>query len=257
MILQYPHHTTQPQFQDLSVGKRILTANQPQHIFFPGGGVNFWWQAGTILALSETCDLKNGNFQMYGASAGSISSVLAACGVDLKFAMRIALSPSKGHTHADRIERWLQEILPENCHRLCSNKVNISVTTIHLSYLPLHRKVINVFSSKKDVIDCCLTSCHIPYLLDGNFSRVFRGEHCVDGSFLFFLHCTPWDRTELELNGKQKTLLLYHRNDKELLKHHWSIFHVLDAPSTVAMFNLGYEYGKRLLTQQQTYKSHV
>ena len=231
---------------------------KPQHIVFPGGGVFFWWQSGTIQALKEKYDLKNGNFQMYGASAGSISSVLAACGVDLKYAMSVALAhpTNELNTHADRIERWLHGILPEDCHELCSNKVNISITTITMSFIPLHRKVISVFFSKQDVVDCCLTSCHIPYLLDGNFSRVFRGEHCVDGSFLFFLHCTPWDRKELELNGKQKTLLIYHRNDKELMKHHWSIFHVLDALSTLAMFNLGYEYGKRFLTQQQTDKSH-
>jgi hypothetical protein len=222
-----------------------------QHIIFPGGGVFFWWQAGTIQTLKETYDLKDGNFSMYGASAGAISSVLAACNVDLHYAMAEAFhipKKSRSVTHAHLIELWLHKILPENCHQICSRgKVNISITTITVSFMPLHRKVINNFTSKQDLIDACLTSSHIPFFVDGHFSRVFRGEHCVDGSFLFFLHCTPWDRTEL--NGKQRALMMYHRNDKELLKHHWSILQVLDEPSTLAMFNLGYEYGKRCINK--------
>jgi hypothetical protein len=233
----------------MSLEQRISTSTQKQHIIFPGGGVYFWWQAGTIQALKEKFDLKDQKFSMYGASAGSISSVMAACDVNLEDAMKVALDlPKAGkYTHADLVEKWLQRILPEDCDKLCSGKVNISITTITLSFLPLHRKVINTFSSKQDVINACLTSCHIPFFVDGHFSRTFRGEHCVDGSFLFFLHCTPWDRAEL--NGKQRALMLYHRNDKELMKHHWSVLQVLDAPSTLAMFILGHEYGTRFLEE--------
>jgi hypothetical protein len=227
--------------------EREISISTHQNLIFPGAGTHFWWEAGTIQALTEEYDLSDSKFSMYGASAGSISSVLAACSVDLKNAMRVALDPPTNglHTHADRIERWLQEILPQDCANLCSGKVNISITTITLSFLPLHRKVISVFSSKQDVIDCCLTSCHIPFFMDGHFSRTFRGDHCVDGSFLFFLHNIPWDMAEFDC--KQRALMLYHCNDHEVMAHHWSSLHVLDAKSTMSMFNMGYEYGKRLL----------
>jgi hypothetical protein len=225
-----------------------------QHLVFPGGGVYFWWEAGTIQALSEQYDLKNGRFTMYGASAGSIASVLAACNVDMKFAMTESFrlpKKTKGVTHAYLIELWLQKILPQNCHELCSNgKVNISVTTITLTFMPLHRKVISNFSSKQDLIDACLTSSHIPFFLDGNFSRTFHGECCVDGSFLFFLHNVPWSKKEL-LNGSQKALMLFHGNDKEVMKKHFGIFHVLDHVSTVMMFNMGHQYGMHVLGQLQ------
>lgn len=223
---------------------------QTQHLVFPGGGVYFWWQAGTIQALQNRYDLKNGNFAMYGASAGAISSVLAACNVDLKYAMTEAFRlPKKSGrlTHSQLIEFWLQRIFPDNCHEICSNgKVNISITTITMSFIPLHRRVISNFSSKQDLINACLTSSHIPFFLDGNFSRTFRGECCVDGSFLFFLHNTPWPKAEL-LDGNQRALMFFQGNDTELMKQHFGILHVLDHRETKLMFQMGIEYGVRLL----------
>jgi hypothetical protein len=223
--------------------------NGTQHLIFPGGGTYFWWQAGTIQALKERFDLKHGKFSMYGASAGSVSSVIAACNVSMDHVMQASFNlPDKSSvfTHGHLIEMWLHAIFPDDCHIICSGKVNISITTITASFIPLHRKVVNTFESKQDLIDACLTSCHIPFFLDGNFSRTFRGDACVDGSFLFFLHNTPWPKSEL-LDGKQRALLLYHRNDRELMKHHWGVLQVLDKKSLLLMFNMGRDYGIRLL----------
>ena len=209
----------------------------------------FWWQAGTIQALKEAMDLKDGDFCMSGASAGSISSVMAACDVDLHQAMRVALhlpKKSKVYSHALLIQKWLQEILPDNCHELCSGKVFISITTVHLSFLPLHRKSISSFSSKQDLIDCCLASSFIPFVLDGHFLCKFHGESCVDGSFLFFLQNVPWDRAEL-VDNHQRTIMMDYHNDVLLMKKHFNILSVLDEESTQEMFDTGYNYGKQFL----------
>jgi hypothetical protein len=220
-----------------------------QHLFFPGGGSYFWWQSGTVQALKERFDLKHGNFKMHGASAGSVSCVMAACNVNLYDAMEANFDlPAKSDvfTHGRLIEIWLHRILPHDCHIICSGKVNISITTITATCMPLRRKVINLFSSKQDLIDACLASSHIPFVLDGNFSRTFHGDTCVDGSVLFLLQNTPWSESEL-LGGNQHTLMLYHRNDTQLMKHHWGVLQTLDKKSLVAMFNMGYDYGIRLL----------
>jgi hypothetical protein len=221
-----------------------------KHIIFPGGGNYFWWQAGTIKALQEKEYLKHGD-SMYGASAGSVSCVMAACKVDMQYAMEENFKlPRKSDTftHGHLIEQWLHEILPNDCHITCSGKVNISITTITATCMPLHRKVINEFCSKQDLIDACLTSSHIPFFLDGNFSRTFHGHTCVDGSFLPLLHNTPWPESELLYGGNKRALMLYHRNDKELMKQHrWGVLQKLDKKSVGDMFDMGYNYGIRLL----------
>ena len=226
-------------------------SDSSQHLIWSGGGVYFWWQAGTIHALREKFDLKHGNFSMYGASAGSISSVLAACGVDMHAAMEENFNlPDKSDvfTHGRLIELWLHRILPPDCHTLCSGKVHISITTITAACIPLRRKVVNTFSSKQDLIDACLASSHIPFFLDGKFSRSFRGDSCVDGSLLFLLHNKPWTGPELN----QHALLFYHRDDADSrVQHNWGVLHTLDKKELVCMFNLGYAYGVRLLDAQR------
>jgi hypothetical protein len=218
--------------------------NTTQHLIFPGGGVYFWWQAGVIQALRERFDLKNGNFSMHGASAGSVSCVMAACDVNMHDAMQANFNlPAKSDvfTHGRLVELWLQRILPHDCHILCSGKVNISVTKITASCMPLHRKVVNTFSSKQDLIDACLTSSHIPWFLDGQFSRSFRGDRCVDGSVLFLLHNKPWTGPELN----QGALVIYHGDDTALMEHNWGVLHTLDKKSLVGMFNMGHAYATR------------
>ncbi|KAJ1466798.1 hypothetical protein T484DRAFT_1549519, partial [Baffinella frigidus] len=221
-----------------------------------GGGIFFWWQAGVVRALQQHYDLQGPHFTMSGASAGSISCVMAACNVDMDHAMDAAmrLAHEAGlftrtcglmGIWGDLIEKWMHEMLPADCHVICSGKVNISVTAISASFTPLHRRIINTFVSKQDVIDACLTSAHIPYALDGFFSRKYRGEMCVDGSFLFFLHGIPWCVSEL-FDGEDNALLLHHCKDSELLKHHWGVLQAIDQTSLKQMFSLGYAYGIRL-----------
>jgi hypothetical protein len=233
----------------------LLCDTKVQHIIFPGGGIFFWWQAGVVKALQEKYDLSKRDIIMSGASAGSISCVLAACNVDMDKAMSSALriSDTAGIFTRRRglagiwgglIEGWLHELLPDDCHVICSDRVNISVTTITPSLLPLHRRVISTFSSKKDVIDACLASVHVPFFIDGHFSRTYRGETCVDGSFLFFLHNIPWSLEE-QFDGIHRALMVYHRDDKRLMKRKWGIFQTIDKKSLIEMFHMGYAYGSR------------
>jgi hypothetical protein len=42
---------------------------------------------------------------------------------------------------------------------------------------------ISDFKDKKDLINACMASSHIPWLLDWKATRMCRGRPCVDGSF--------------------------------------------------------------------------
>jgi len=226
---------------------------EKQHLIFPGGGIFFWWQAGLVKALQQRYDLQRGDLSMSGASAGSITCVMAACNVDMDAAMNAALrladeagvftrSGGLAGVWGKLIERWLHEMLPDDCHTTCSGKVGISVTALALAFNPIQRKVINTFSSKEDLIDACLTSVHIPYFLDGNFSRTYRGEACVDGSLLFCLLNTPWRASE-EFGEKQSAWLLHHAKDEKLMQRKWGFLETLDKDSLVEMFSMGHDHG--------------
>jgi len=116
--------------------------------------------------------------------------------------------------------------------------------------MPLHRHVINTFTSKQDLIDACLTSVHIPFFIDGKFSRTYREHKYLDGSLLFFLHNTPWCTSE-EFGEKHGACIFNHHNDERLMQRDWGFLQAVDKTSLVEMFAFGYDYGLRCIEQQK------
>jgi hypothetical protein len=236
-----------------------------ERLFFPGGGVFFWWQAGVVKALQQQYGLGRRNVSMSGASAGSISCVMAICNVNMDHAMEVALALAdegrvfEGGCYSlmgvwgGMIERWLLAVLPEDCHVTCSGKVNISVTSLTLALTPLHRHVVNTFHSKADLIDACITSVYIPYFIDGHFSHSFRGTHCVDGSLLFFLHNTAWCASEA-LGEDPGAYVFNQQDDTALMQHGWGFLQTLDKEAFATMFSLGFEYGTTWVHKQQQHQ---
>lgn len=224
-----------------------------KQIIFPGGGIFFWWQAGVVRALQQRYDLQNPNLTMSGASAGSIACVMAACNVEMDVAINAALClATEGGVFSRTgglvgvwgglIERWLHEMLPNDCHISCSGKVSISVTVLSCAFVPFHREVVNTFSSKQDLIDACLASVHVPFFLDGKFSHRYQGDTCLDGSLLFVARNTPWHISE-KFGENQSALILDYRNDPNLMKRRWGFFETIHKDSLMEMFSMGHEYG--------------
>ena len=189
------------------------------------------------------------DFDFAGASAGSLSAVFAACNVDMRDAFDLAFRLAQEHRVWDRpeglagiwgnmIRRWLQELLPENAAELCNARVYISVTHIQPSlFEPMKRNQISTFQSKEEVIDACMTSVHIPFFIDGNAVRDFRGDLCVDGSLLFFLQNVPW---QTEAHEIEPAWVCNHNEDATLMAKNWSFLQTVSPECFEEMFALGY-----------------
>lgn len=89
--------------------------------------------------LAEHYDLTK--VHMTGASGGSLAAVLAACGVPADLVLRRAYELSVEYGVWERplgltgvwgglVERWLDELLPQNAHELCRGRVTVVVTTL-------------------------------------------------------------------------------------------------------------------------------
>ena len=44
------------------------------------------------------------------------------------------------------------------------------------------RRAAGPFTSRADVIDACLASCHVPFVLNGRLETRYRGRGAIDGS---------------------------------------------------------------------------
>jgi len=77
----------------------------------------------------------------------------------------------------DIVREYLLNTLPENAHILCSNKLHIQ--TIYLPHCKSH--CFNLFSSKEELVDKIIKSCHIPIITgsitnEGYIDRL--GDYC-------------------------------------------------------------------------------
>ena len=82
------------------------------------------------------------------------------------------------------LREWLESVLPEklNLSKIKSLQVALAPTRIGAS-----PKLVGGFSSRSDLIEACLASCHVPLFLDGRPYTTYKGENVVDGSFWYFV----------------------------------------------------------------------
>ncbi|GBG64521.1 hypothetical protein CBR_g45217 [Chara braunii] len=167
---------------------------------FQGGGIFFYWQLGAARALSRHFDLDKAD--MAGASAGALAATLAACEVDAEEATKLAFQLSLDNRVWDRptglggiwgpmIRSWLDELLPPNAAQLCDGRLHIYVLelpSLRRRSPAFVRRGVCQFHSKRDLIDACMASVHIPFFIDGGACARFRDRWCVDGSFLASKH---------------------------------------------------------------------
>lgn len=191
-------------------------------LVYPGGGIFFWHQAGSVKALARRLDLAN--TPCVGASAGALAATLAVNNADMDIALESALRLSHEAGVFDRgpwglagiwgpiIEQWLDELLPLDAAARCSGTTRIMVNEVDLS-LPPRLRCTSVTEyvdrpeliagappaapsvaarrnsySTPTLIVCArlaanLASVHVPLFIDGRWTAPFRGLRCVDGSF--------------------------------------------------------------------------
>jgi hypothetical protein len=66
------------------------------------------------------------------------------------------------------LRAFLEEHLPDDAHVHCKDHAYVAVTKV----IPIARPVlVSEWSDRNDLIESLMTSCHIPFWLDGNAFR--------------------------------------------------------------------------------------
>ena len=154
-------------------------------LYFPGGGLYYWWQAGVVERLQRSDHAG----PVCGASAGALAATLYKCGVDMDAARDLALELST--PLLDRgalgligrwgpvVRTWLEELLPMDASTRCSD---LKLLYLRRNRVYYRRRAAGPFTSRADVIDACLASCHVPFVLDGRPETRYLGRGAIDGS---------------------------------------------------------------------------
>lgn len=180
-----------------SVRKRTAPSGQARTKRFETGfsfsvsGLHFAHQLGVAKTLKEQGHIRRGT-PLAGASGGSIVAVTTALGFDPEHVLGITKRlceriNAKGDTAIGtmgaHLRRELEETFPANAHEVINNwEGGVRIGIMTMKPLPT-TEYISHFTSKADLIDVILCSCHVPfYCSPFPFTKV-RGSFGVDGFF--------------------------------------------------------------------------
>lgn len=114
-----------------------------------------------------------------GTSVGSISCVFMVCGADTSTMLELYKNIKNRKDYFDLLSSELDRLLPEDAHRRCTGRVFISIS--YWTLIGLQNIVISEFHTKKDLIEACLASSCLPFLVTNRLFYRFRGMYCLDG----------------------------------------------------------------------------
>ncbi|KAL4457761.1 hypothetical protein ABPG75_012626 [Micractinium tetrahymenae] len=161
---------------------------------FSAGGCLFPYYIGCAGALIDAGILTD-QVKLGGASAGSLLAACIKSGMPLDDVvdqnLRLMDDLRRGGTRGRLgavLKAFLQQHLPEDAHEKCRERAYVAVTKV----TPIARPVlVSAFLSREDLIQALMTSCHIPFWLDGNPFTDFRGSRHCDGGLTNFIPLPP------------------------------------------------------------------
>jgi len=238
-------------------GPRGGLITPPKYIYFPGGGIYYYWQAGAAKYIRQNWDLSSST--VLGASAGALTSTLLVSDVDFDQATRCAIRLALQYKIYDGklglagiwgnlIRLWLNELIDENVD--IKSFANLGISISYVTPL-ISTKLVTDFYSRQDVIDACMASCHIPFFLDGRPFTVFRNTPAIDGSLRSMITRSRSGMPLPDSKGSapivpEDIIYIDYSDDKDFLSSTASNFVELITPDGAwKMMEAGYDFMRR------------
>lgn len=171
-----------------------------------GGGARISY----LIGIKKYFDENKIKFDQYaGSSSGSIFVVLMACNISneliiSEYSKLVSDNEYFKNYKLDIVRKYLNKLLPENSHIICSNKVRISYSYLDYLYnlIPLIRnKIETKFHSKNHLIETILASCSFPFFINKNLFYKYQNKYVLDG---FFSNNTPL----IEQNNSKNQIII-------------------------------------------------
>lgn len=175
------------QHQNMSTSSQKMTRKKTIH--FKGNAAGFFYYIGYGIFMRQHYHLENVCFS--GCSSGAISASLLALDINFINAVIIPfrLQAKKMNKLAlmgnwkEKIRQYLDQILPKEIDY--KELRNLKIGILFLYKFKLFKK----FDSREDVLECLLSSTHVPFFLDYKLFYQYRGKYTIDGDLFSRYKC--------------------------------------------------------------------
>jgi hypothetical protein len=232
------------------------------NFYFSGGGIYFWWQAGVATYIQEKKNLNPKLKVNYlGSSAGALSAALLYSNVSMSKAAEYAIYQAEREKLFTKpsglafvwgkiVKEWLDVLIDEKAIENNRNtELYIKVTPVNVFKNGFKPIILNNFTTKADVIDACLCSCHIPLFMDTKLYNKYQGKRYLDGSFYPFMQSllqqyslendiSQFNKTNVAIMDWQADEIFLNSNKKS------SFVELVTPDNLYRMMEYGYNYMK-------------
>ena len=194
----------------------------------------------------------------YGASAGSITASLLLAGANFDESLNVAMDLMEKHgvyesktglngVLGELVREWIDIVLPQD-HDFAHSIKNLDIALTPAGFnIPKNPKLVSCFSNREELIECLMASCHIPILLNGRPTTVYKNESVIDGSFWYFITKSRWSGLPLPLDHDPANIFWIDYTDDEIFmeKISGNIMECYDEAFIREMIRDGYNFMKR------------
>ncbi|GMI31164.1 hypothetical protein TeGR_g14949 [Tetraparma gracilis] len=224
----------------------------------PGGGIYFYHIAGQLTYLRERLPAFSSSappgYNLVGASAGSLAAALFCYGVDFEEATALAVRQAEDFGLFERplglagvwgqlVDQWLEGLIPaEGAGFELPSNLGLLVTpaTPGALFGDEPRAQVREFRTRRDLIDACMSSVHIPFFMDKQPARSFRGEPVIDGSF----RSRPSDYS-FSGSAAESVVFLDYKGDEKLGQTAGGFVKLVTPDGVYKMMELGYDFAAK------------
>ena len=146
------------------------------------------------------------------------------------------------------VREWIDIVLPHDHEEFLDSMKNLDIALTPAGFnIPKNPKLVSCFSNREELIECLMASCHIPILLNGRPTTVYKNESVIDGSFWYFITKSRWSGLPLPLDHDPKNIFWVDYTDDEIFmeKISGNIMEVYDRDFIEEMIRDGYLFMKR------------
>jgi hypothetical protein len=152
------------------------------------GGLKGYYMLGISQYIKQHYNLSDWHY--YGSSAGAWNALYLSCKKDKKLLGQVSDLHQFSYNDLYDLERTVKKRILNNfvIDDFDLSKLHICISNKRKWVPSLRKNIISDFYDLEDILECCISSSHVPYISNGNLFYEYRNIKSMDGGMFLNPH---------------------------------------------------------------------